>query len=449
MAEDNKQSEPRDGSSKGKGKATDADGSQRSIRDEAASRGSSTLLGSVLKTGASSDASSSLAGLLSSQGKAASHSQSSRIGGTSAASIATEQARGPSSSSTLASSLGPRAGFRTTASADQPVPNTSQDTTSAASLIASTNGLDSLQALDAALHEAVRRETNTPGVSAALEDATYLDPSYHEAWARSIPALDLSSSTAPMFSVAPSLSNDEQEEDDAQMKKAWERAMFPSPKDEAATVLQPRYANPWAESDAANKKPPMPTAEQGGLLALLAAEEEDQVARTGIPADRAALYTAMTSAAPGELREEDPTVRLPPPDLASIQSTDPREALAFLLDDPETQRAKAERQLTDLKRRLELEASVDGDTAQASATVRRRERRRALAQIEYDMAILARKLGYAEEVWINEARGYPTQPDFSRLDDDEAEPSDEDLDRRRHRAVERLESLRRHLEGKL
>ncbi|CAO1633959.1 unnamed protein product [Parajaminaea phylloscopi] len=374
--------------------------------------------------------------------------------GSSSAALAAEQQSRPLPGGQ--SGLGPRAGFRTTNRDDgAPMHLAHNNAVVPSTFLSPQDRFSSAQALDAALHEAVRRESSSglARVDAASHQtgttgkdplspymAQHLDPAYHEAWARSIPAPDLSSS----HTLA-------EHRDHHELGRAWERAMLASSGGE--DVLNPsQTSNPTNSGGAERGIANIPTAEQGGLLALLAAEEEEEARRAGISTENWGLYSAMTGAAPGEARADDAQVQMPPPDLQSIQSTDPREALAFILNDAEDEKKAASRKLDDLKRRLELDLSEDATGGHSAAdAARRRAIRRSLAQIEYDVAVLERKLGYTEEVWLNEAREYPDPPDLAKVGEDEQgdDPSEEELGMRRRRAIERLESLRRHLEAKL
>lgn len=61
---------------------------------------------------------------------------------------------------------------------------------------------------------------------------------------------------------------------------------------------------------------------------------------------------------------------------------------------------------------------------------------------------------HSQEVWSTEApRAFPAAPDYSAIDaegdDGQVQHTDDELDLRRQRAVQRLDALRRHLESKL
>lgn len=172
-------------------------------------------------------------------------------------------------------------------------------------------------------------------------------------------------------------------------------------------------------------------------MALLAAEEEAEYQEMMRPFD------------PQRAQQENLEFALPPRDLQAANAagpsaaTDSTQALPYFL-----QEGWKERAASDL---AALRARLEGDDDEAGA---RRDRRRVLRLVERDLALLESRLGYAEEVWLNEAKeGPPEKADLLDDDDDDGNQAEADaekeLEERRHRALERLESLRRHLAAKL
>lgn len=220
---------------------------------------------------------------------------------------------------------------------------------------------------------------------------------------------------------------------------------------------------------------------------LLAAEEaatEEQERRqaTGSgPADEIRLQGGSTGQERSKAVEEAEAYQPAPEPLHALQSTDPREALSFLLGPStssttassastavgEDSKARLRAELADLKSRLEEAEGADTTgtgaapgggaapvaTSGLDRTARRIQRRAQLVRIEYDLSVLEGRLGYHEEVnGPYAAAAYASPPDLTKLIDEGGEEkleTESEMDQRRRRAIERLESLRRHLDAKL
>lgn len=486
---------------KGKGKAT------ASESDPAPGKPRS-LLSSVLSPDASSTA-GALSSIVDGTGKAG----ASTGGGSAAAHLASERHQ-PSSTSTSSSSvqgsgagwgtgndLGPRPGFRESSSRfGSPIPSTEgyqlvhgpsafdpraetlQQHQSTAS-----SGFGTFDALNRGLYDLIRQESGDVGsreqgegagnqgdfdIRTALSNRPeLLDPAYHEAWARTIPGSVNDQSHSYATGGVPG--------QESTLNDAWSRAAAASP--HAAPVTQ----------QSVDVRPEYPI----DFMEKLRLEEEAEAAaeEAGQSLSEPQQQHQVSAATP------DTTLSLPPPPEPSsaLQSTDPREALSFLLGPTDEQKSKLRAELQRLAEQIQAAQERDrgvytthsGESAPAPSQgldrkSRRRERRRQLAQIEYELEVLERKAGYVEvsssvrqkesgrrtltqdllshyphcaaqqEVWsTEEQRPYPSAPDFSSVDDDEddraADESAQDLEERRKRAIERLNSLRRHLDAKL
>lgn len=361
------------------------------------SHSSQSLLGSVLGN-AGSGVTSSLSGMLASQGKdGVQYSNGGAQYGTEQRTIASEQA-GPSSHAARAQEPGPRAGFRTDAGhLNSSSPSASSSLGMQSSSLHSDQRFDSIEAIDRALHDLVRKEslTRSQGNGADSQE-DLLDPAYHEAWARTIPAADLSTTSAPFGG---NYADHEQQA----LVDAWDRSM-PSTSTQGQT-----YPESWALNVTAPAQSRPRTAEEGGFMELLAAEEAKEASRLGSVGGNEEQQSALSHLRAyqewnGAHDQSQETMALPPPDLDSLRSTDPREAMSFILNGgnnkADGEKGKVVAELQRLKQSIEDEGRQQAASRQATsgmdATSRRIDRRRRLAQIEYDLAVLERKLGYAE-----------------------------------------------------
>lgn len=399
-------------SDKGKGRGSGDDGksgAQVPSRSGNDSRSSSSLLGSAL-SGLGQEASSSLSGLMAGQGKAASGSGSKAAG--SSTWMADQRQWARDGDGGRVDTTGPRQGFR--AASAVPAETSSSPTSSSTStalqqlLHDASPRYNSRETLEEGLHDIVRSQSVVPQESDAPH-AALLDPAYHEAWARSLPAADLSSTLT---------ARDDAEATSSSLVEAWNRALPP-----AATATSPPRIRP-------------PTAEEpGGFMALLAAEEEKEYEEMMRPFD------------PQRAQADNPGFALPPPDLQAATSAGSSEAIRpYFLERDWKERAAAD--LAGLRERL---------AGQSEEGMTRRERRRLLRLVERDLAVLASRLEYTDEVWLNEAKEAPRDAVRGDDDDDDEEEhagqaeadAEAELQARRHRALERLAGLQRHLAGRL
>ncbi|CAO1634308.1 unnamed protein product [Sympodiomycopsis kandeliae] len=430
---------------KGKGKTTNT-----ASQGKEESRPAPSLLSSAF-SGARSDLPGSLNGVLSSgqKGNQGTNGSSAAHSGQSA-SLASETTGRGSASSSSSEALGPRQGFRAsngeTSSAnaaqvdgnfqngfnnlslqDQPQSLLSERSI-ADTQISSEPQYGTYDSLNQALHNLVRRSsfTNKDSISNEQEDSSikemlehhpeFLDPSYHEAWARSIPGTVFDQGLSQY---------DNRGQQQHLMEQTWN------------TSLQ------WRAKDQEDVK-----RHQMSFIELLDAEEEEQFAKESVATD-----------------ETDATT-LPAPEPSSmLQSTDPREALSFILGPSDEEKNKMREQLQSLSEQLKQAQGQDSSRsslgtpdpeAQPSGLdrkSRRRDRRRQLAQIEYELSLLEHKTGYIEEVWSGEQPAvYPPGPDYTGIGEDEGDGeshTESEVEQRRRKAVQRLEALRRHLEAKL
>ncbi|PWN19475.1 hypothetical protein BCV69DRAFT_284106 [Microstroma glucosiphilum] len=517
---------PREGaapspSAKGKGKASDPPAASASDQGSAPAKQSS-LLRSAL--GHSADLSSSLSNILTSNGKGVA-AQPQSGGSAGDPSLLAEASTSTPSSAASRSGTGPRQGFRTTAStASTPhfaLPASSSSYPSVANFNATSPSAaeyGSFEALNRGLHDVVRRQSlgassrlsrtgqhaergerqsshdrDTQGLGSGLdrqEDPStedLLDPAYHEAWASSIPMPSVVSSDPRTAEYA---------EQEADLVHAWEKALRPAPDLVPDFSTSANATSAWPPSDGRPAPGAPRTAEQGGFMDLLAAEEagtaeEDRRQATGSDVrNESQLQDGFEGQTRSKAVEEAAAYQPAPEPLHAIQSTDPREALSFLLgpstsssshsrstasrvDDGQDSKAKMRDELADLKRRLEEAEGADtvrgaSGTGGAAApmptsgldrTARRIQRRVQLARIEYDISILEGRMGhgygYHEEINAPyAAAAYASPPDLTQVVDEGGEGEEEmdtesEMDQRRRRAIERLESLRRHLDAKL
>lgn len=512
-------------SGKGKGKASEPVASASDHGSSAPGKQTS-LLRSAL--GHSADLTSSLSGILSSSGKGASVERQVQLSGASAIDPSLLSSASTPSTAAYHGVTGPRQGFRTTASTASAPHSASPAPYSPFSGGANFNGAStsatdygSFEALDRGLHDVVRRQSlnsssrssragqrNERGERRSSHDRDtlglesspdrqenpstedLLDPAYHEAWASSIPM-------AGGAAVSSDLRLAGYAEQEADLVHAWERALRPG---DEASALVPESAtavtgtgtaneatpvlSAWPPSDGRPAPGAVRTAEQGGFMDLLAAEEAATAESDRLQATGSEVTTDMRlqeeSAGLERSRavEEAEAYQPAPEPLHALQSTDPREALSFLLgpstsSSPSTtaagedSKARLRSELADLKSRLEEAAGADtpaGGAAVAAPTVatsgldrtsRRIQRRAQLARIEYDLSVLEGRMGYHEEVnGPYAAAAYASPPDLTKLVDEGGEEgagleTESEMDQRRRRAIERLESLRRHLDAKL
>lgn len=249
------------------------------------------------------------------------------------------------------------------------------------SSLPSTNRLDSgfgtFEALNAGLHDLIRGDTSSEQndyAEALSARPELLDPAYHEAWARSIPGT-ATDAGLPAATVSQAQSSAGEE---GYLSDAWLRSTQSTAADQAAP-LQQRQEYPI------------------NFLEALAAEEEAELAAS----------EGFVAEDNGNAAYEDASKQPPPPEPASaLQATDPREALAFLLGPTDDEKQKIKTKLEGLAQELRAEQAKDTRSEsqqQQSQPVmgldrhsRRRERRRKLADIEYELALAESKLGYVE-----------------------------------------------------
>lgn len=467
--------DPSQGSSNGKSKAIEATEADNNEAGSSSSKpAGSSLLRSAFAGATSSDVASSLSGYLADGGKAGSSSASSSAA--QAASLASETTGASSSGFGQASGsgqrpLGPAQGFRTSGGTNTLPARDSQSGSFAAPNQASTispptslssGQYNSLESLDRGLHDLVRRSSGkqrdigqgdssssfdslkTTDYEALLQNEQLLNPAYHEAWARSIPGTMFTRAGQEEIASS-SLPPSDQE---AELLEAWDRSMGPS-----------SDSNSFQTTVSSLPAPRQPTAEEpGGFMALLAADESAQgMTSTEQPTEKKWETELLNDFRSSELhskQQEDFEEAAPRPEPSHLaQATDPREAMSFILGSGSTEmRAEMLFQLTDIRKRLEQESSSTSSLSADDKRSRRINRKRRLRQIEYEIELMQYKTSYTDEVYAPTAGvGYPVPPNPYEVEDGDGdeEVQEDAMEQRRTRAVERLESLRRHLAGKL